>query len=307
MDLSDAFFGDADDLSDFFERERVVFDLLPVEALTDDGLFDVGEVCEVSVDDVFEFDDEVIFDGVAAFFAPVGFFEIGLELDGEAGAVPAVLLSGATEGLEDGAAGVGGEFESSIDVEFFDGAEEGHVAFADDLGEVDVAEAGSFGHGENECEVGADEVFAEVLTAGVPEDHFLGGLGGEALGLDFSFEEFESSFGEIEPEEHDAFFGSGHELRGSVHEFGDFFACGLIPGDFGELREGLCEEVLFDGTFAKLGGIHESDVEFEQGLDPSAKIPSHTNGFRLGRQLLHGGHLGLLSILEFTDPKVQAR
>ena len=80
----------------------------------------------------------------------------------------------AAERLEDRAARVRAELEAAVDVELVHGADQGHVAFADDLGEVHVAQARALGHRQHQRQVRADQVFAEVLEPAVPLEELLG-------------------------------------------------------------------------------------------------------------------------------------
>ena len=84
------------------------------------------------------------------------------------------------ERLENRPAGIRAELEAAIDVEFVHGAQQGHVAFADDLGKIDIAQPGALGHRQHQREVGADQVFAEVLELAMPFQELLGALAGSA-------------------------------------------------------------------------------------------------------------------------------
>src|SRR5207247_11098695 len=117
LDLADALLGRADDLADLFQRERVLFRLLPVEAAADDGLLGIGQVGEVAIDDLLELVDAILLDRIALAIGPVALFHLRLELHRETGLVPAGLHRRAAERLEDRAARVRAELESLIDVE----------------------------------------------------------------------------------------------------------------------------------------------------------------------------------------------
>ena len=88
--------------------------------------------------------------------------------------MPVRLQGRAAERLENRPAGIRAELEAAIDVELVHRADQGHVAFADDLGEIHVAQPRPLGHRQHQREVGADEVFAEVLEAAMPFQELFG-------------------------------------------------------------------------------------------------------------------------------------
>src|SRR5688572_12192949 len=150
LDLADALLGHADDLADLLERQRGRLRLLPVEAATDDGLLDVRELGQVAIDDLLELIHAILFDDVAATVVPVALFHLRLKFDREMGLVMAGLHGRAAEGLQNRPARVRAELEALVDIELIDSPHEGHVAFADDLSEVHVAEARPLGHRQDQ-------------------------------------------------------------------------------------------------------------------------------------------------------------
>src|SRR5207237_3073837 len=103
---------------------------------------------------------------------PVALLHVRLKLNRESRAMPAVLERSAAERLEDRAAGVRAELEAALDIELVDGADQRHIAFRNDLGKVDVAQSCALGHRQPQRQVGANQVFAEVLKTAMPLQEF---------------------------------------------------------------------------------------------------------------------------------------
>ena len=80
------------------------------------------------------------------------------------------------------------------------------LPFADDLGEIDVAQPGSLGHRQHQGEVGADEVFTEVLELDVPFHELLAALESEARFADVFLERLKHLLAIVEAKEHQPLF-----------------------------------------------------------------------------------------------------
>ena len=86
------------------------------------------------------------------------------------------------DGLADPPGGVGGEFEALAPVKFLNGADQAEVAFLNEVEDVEAAAGVALGDGNDESQVGADELHLRLIgEVGFPEQ--LGPLGGTQFGL----------------------------------------------------------------------------------------------------------------------------
>ena len=91
-----------------------------------------------------------------------------IEVNGIVLAVFGLLHALATEGLENGAAGVGGEFESTRNVEFVNGPKQSHIALTQHVGKLHVFGSGSFGHGHDERHIDLGNFMTKLHGPRVP-------------------------------------------------------------------------------------------------------------------------------------------
>ena len=167
-----------------------LFLLLPVEAAANHGLFNAGEVSKVAIDDGLEFINAIVLDLIPAPVGPIALLHFRFKFDRETGAMLGRFHGRAAERLENRPARIGAELEAAIDIEFVDGSQQGHVAFAHDFSEIDIAGACALSPSRGRCrEVGPDEVFAEVLELAMPIEELLRLSKRERCRIDLLFEE----------------------------------------------------------------------------------------------------------------------
>jgi hypothetical protein len=185
------------------------------------------------------------------------YYDDGLiQLDREALTILGILHRRAAEGLEDGAACVGGELKAAVDAELLDGSHQRHVAFRDDLSEINIAKPGALGHRQHQGQVGSHEVFAKVLRPLLPFDELFGRFLGQPISLHLLLELRQAHLRIVEAKKHDAFLVGCHELGHLADIFDAVFARRLIPTDHGELRIGRIEEFFFDVPAMEQRAIH---------------------------------------------------
>lgn len=220
LDLPHAFVGQPDESSDFGEG-CAFSSVADRESFEDDCLFGFGEVGAVLREDFLERLDRIASLELMFHLVVVASFHFGVIFRGEVLAIASGFGGESVEAFQDRPAAIGGEFEASCDVEFFDAAKQGHISFADEFGEVDVGDSGSLGHRDHEGEIGGGELASSFQDAFVPDQHLSGA--GEGFSFFLRDDQFsESISGVVVSQEQFDFLGSG--------EFDFSGSCGVEVG-----------------------------------------------------------------------------
>ncbi len=169
--------------------------------------------------------------------------------------------------LENRAARIGAELETSAAIELVHGPHQRHVAFADQVCVFTFTETNTLGHGQDERQISFGNLLAVRSGGAIPTEQFLGLFSARGATTQGLLDPIHPVARVVELHEDDAFLGSGkyHAIMSARRSGADVVHHGSIP-THGGTRNGwsLGVDALLGTGLVEVRVIHEIDFVGEQ-------------------------------------------